>query len=103
MAREAVWYGQLTPELMNGTASYRVALSYGVFSIAAKVTQGGTYYYALKRADGTLFKVYVGKAGEITAERIHEATMALHGKLQAATGRWQVRSNRGHESEGGQR
>jgi len=94
MAKRAVFFGQLTDEMLNGTEGYRVSFSYGVFSIAPKVTQSGTYHYAVKRHKGQLFKVYVGKAGTITPERLHRATMALHDKIQLATGKVYPRDNR---------
>ena len=94
MAKQAIYSGQLTSETMNGSESYRVKFSYGTFSIAVKVTQSGVYHYAVKRHHGQLFKVYVGKAGEITKERVHQATMELGHKAYAATGVWCLRENR---------
>jgi len=94
MARQAVHFGQLTEELLNGSESYRVKFSYGTFSIAVKVTQSGIYHYAVKRHRGQLFKVYVGTVGSITAERVHQATMELLSKAYAATGEWYLRDNR---------
>lgn len=94
MAKRAIHFGQLTEETLNGDESYRVKLSYGTFSIATKVTQSGVYHYAVKRHRGQLFKVYVGKAGEITAERVHQATMELLHKAYVTTGIWYLRDNR---------
>jgi hypothetical protein len=98
MARQAYYFGQLTDEILNGRKSYRVQFSYGTFSVSAKVTQrGGCYHYAIKRHKGKLFKVYVGTAGEITKERLHQATMELSHKCYSETGDWYTRTNRGRE------
>ena len=94
MAKQATYFGQLTDDQMNGDQGYRVKLSYGVFSIAAKVTQSGRYWYAYKRAAGRLFKVYIGKGGEVTKDALHEATMALSAKVYRETGRGYIRDNR---------
>lgn len=99
MARPAIFSGQITPEQMNSGEGYRVRFSYGTFSIAPKVTQSGTYYSALKRHRGQLFKVYVGKCGQVTHERLHQATMELLNKAYVATGQWDMRENRGLERE----
>jgi len=97
MARRAIFFGQLTEETLNGSESYRVRFSYGTFSIAVKVAQSSVYHYALKRHKGQLFKVYVGKAGQITRDRLHQATMELNHKAYSATGDWYMRANRGRE------
>ena len=97
MAKRAIFFGQLTDDILNGTEGYRVCFSYGTFSIAPKVTQSGRYWYAYKRHKGQLFKVYVGKAGEITRERLHQATMELNHKAYSVTGDWYMRTNRGRE------
>ncbi|MEJ5311759.1 MAG: hypothetical protein WHX52_18510 [Anaerolineae bacterium] len=81
MAKSAINLGLLTSATMNGNNSYRVSLSYGVFSIARKVTQSGVYYYASKRVAGKLYKVYVGKQGEITQDLLHKRTMELEQKI----------------------
>ena len=94
MAKQAIYYSQLTGDQMNGSRPYRVKFSYGTFSIAVKVAQSGVYHYAVKRHKGQLFKVYVGKAGRITKERVHQATMELGHKAYAATGVWYMRENR---------
>jgi len=96
MARRAIHGSQLKHEDMNTGQGYRVKFSYGVFSIAPKVTQSGTYYYATKRHQGRLFKVYVGKCGEVTHDLLHQATMALQNKAISATGRMYPRDNQGH-------
>lgn len=95
MAKRALCGVELTQEAMNTGESYRVKFSYGVFSIAPKVTQSGTYYSALKRHRGQLYKVYVGKCGEITKELLHQATMILLSKATATSGHWYMRDNRG--------
>jgi len=94
MAKQAIYFGQLTDSTLNGRESYRVKFSYGTFSIAVKVTQSGAYHYAVKRHKGQLFKVYVGTAGEITQERLHQATTELLHKAYSATGEWYMRENR---------
>jgi len=99
MARQAIWYGQLTDEVLNGSTPYRVRLSYGVFSIAPKVTQSGIYHYSLKRHKGRLYKHYVGKAGEIDAERLHQATMQLLHKIYVASGDYDLVDHRGREPQ----
>jgi hypothetical protein len=97
MARQAIYYGQLTDDIMNSGKPYRVRLSYGVFSLSPKVTQSGTYYSAYKRAGGKLFKQYVGGCGDVTADAIYKATMALSDKIRRETGLMFARSNRGRE------
>ena len=77
MAKRSIFGSELTHENMNTGQGYRVRFSYGVFSISPKVTQSGIYYYALKRHQGRLFKVYVGKCGEITHDLLHRVTMEL--------------------------
>jgi len=94
MAKPALAGPEITETAINSGESYRVKFSYGVFSIAPKVTQGGVYYYAVKRHQGQLFKVYVGKCGEVTKELLHQATMILLNKATATTGKWYVRDNR---------
>ena len=54
MAKRAIFFGQLTDDILNGTEGYRVCFSYGTFSIAPKVTQSGRYWYAYKRHKGQL-------------------------------------------------
>jgi hypothetical protein len=97
MAKQAIYSGLLTRETMNGDQGYRVKLSYGVFSIAPKVTQSGRYWYAYKRSSGRLFKVYIGKGGEVTKDMVHKATMALIAKVRAETGREHIRDNRARQ------
>jgi len=94
MARQAIFSGQLTADTMDGTEPYRVRFSYGVFSIAARVTQSGRYWYTHKRADGKLYKTYVGKQGEVTHDTLHRATMALMDKIRAETGKMYARNYR---------
>jgi len=97
MAKRAIFFGQLTDEILNGTESYRVKFSYGTFSIAVKVTQSGRYWYAYKRHKGRLFKTYIAKDGKITRKRLHQATMELNHKAYSVTGDWYMRTNRGRE------
>ena len=86
MAR-AIYLSLLEKETINGSTGYKVKLSYGTFSIAPKVTQGGVYFSAYKRVRGKLYKSYVGKAGALTWQDIHKATMALDAKIMAELGR----------------
>jgi hypothetical protein len=99
VAKRAFFSGQITDDQMNSGESYRVRFSYGIFSIAPKVTQSGTYYYAVKRHKGRLFKVYVGKCGEVTHDLLHQATMVLLNKAYVATGQWYMRDHRGREPQ----
>lgn len=73
MARKAVYSSLITDEQMNSGEPYRVKFSYGTFSIIPQ----GNYYYAYKRANGKLYKVYIGKVGEITKELLHQAASRL--------------------------
>jgi hypothetical protein len=98
MAKRALCGVELTTEAMNSGKSYRVKFSYGVFSIAAKVTQSGVYYSVVKRHKGRLYKVYAGKCGEITHELLHQATMMLQAKVYAASGDWFLQDNRSRGS-----
>lgn len=97
MARRAIYFGQLTDDIMNGWASYRVSLSYGAFTISPqKLPNGAIYFYALKRVKGKLYKAYVGKRGEVTADDVHQATMKLSAAIYGDT--WGFgRDNLGYE------
>ena len=86
MARRAIYYAQLTNETMNGTQSYRVRFSYGIFSVAVKATRGGAYHYAIKRHRGRLFKIYIGAAGKIERHHVQSACVGLLHKIGEATG-----------------
>lgn len=81
MANPTYYSSLIRPEQMNSGKGYRVHFSYGTFSIAAKVTQSGVYYYAHKRVDGKLYKTYVGKCGEVTHRLLHQATMKLSNRI----------------------
>lgn len=96
MARQSIYFGQLTEETMNSGLPYRVSFSYGVFTISPqKLPNGATYYYALKRARGKLYKAYVGKRGEVTADDVHKATMKVSYLIMGDT--WGMgRNNQGH-------
>lgn len=86
MARRAIYFGQLTEETMNSGLPYRVDLSYGTFTISPqKLPNGGCYYYALKRARGRLYKSYVGKRGQVTADDVHKATMKVSSLIMGDT------------------
>lgn len=94
MAKQAIYGSQLTHELMNGGQSYRIKFSCGTFSIAAKATKSGTYYSAYKRFRGKLYKVYVGKAGDIERHDVQRACVGLLSKICEATGESYARDNR---------
>lgn len=86
MARHAIHFGQLTDRTMNGFSSYRVSMSYGAFTISPqKLPNGAVYFYALKRAKGKLYKAYVGRRGEVTADDVHKATMKVSYLIMGAT------------------
>lgn len=86
MARRAIYSSELTEATMNSGQSYRVAFSYGAFTISPqKLPNGGCYYYALKRARGRLYKSYVGKRGEVTMTHVHKATMKLSAAIYEDT------------------
>ena len=78
MARAAQRASSMTHQELNSGESYRVQFSYGTFSVAAKVTQSGVYYYAVKRVQGKLYKAYVARCGQVTPERLHQVTMRLN-------------------------
>ncbi len=99
MARRAIYFSELSDATLNGEQGYRVKLSYGTFSIAARVTPSGRYWYAYKKHLGRLFKVYVGKQGTVTSERERQATIELLAKAYQATGQWYMRENRGRALE----
>lgn len=87
MAARAIYFGQLRERDMNGFDSYRVNLSYGTFTISPqKLPNGAIYFYALKRARGKLYKAYVGKRGEVTADMVHKATMKVSAAIRHDTG-----------------
>jgi len=87
MAKQAINYGQLTGSELNSGRPLRVSFSYGVFSIATKVTQSGAYLYVHKRVRGKLHKVYLGKLGDVTKNDLHKATMGLRAKYDLGAGR----------------
>ena len=97
MANKTFYAVLLRPEQINSGESYRVKFSYGTFSIyakkisssrAANVTQA--YYYAHKRKHGKLYKVYIGKCGNITREKLHEATIRLIIRIEADDARERI-------------
>ena len=96
MARRAIYSSELTEETMNGYTSYRVAFSYGAFTVSPqKLPNGAVYFYALKRARGRLYKSYVGTRGAITFDDVHRATAQLAGAIMADTGQY-GRDNAGY-------
>jgi len=84
MAKQLYYAGRMTDEQMNSGASYRIKFSYGTYTISPtnNLSMFGLYYYAYKRQKGKLFKVYVGKCGEITKDKLHRATMKLNWKIR---------------------
>lgn len=85
MAREAINSAMITEAQMNSAQGCRVAFSYGTFSVLPRRTAWGTYLYAYKRAKGHLHKVYVGKAGQVTKDMLHKATLRLLAKVEEAS------------------
>jgi len=97
MARKGIYFGQLTEDVMNSGASYRVDLSYGKFTLSPqKLPNGATYYYALKRSRGKLYKAYVGRRGAVTRDDVHKATMKVAHAILRDTG-YYGRDNLGYE------
>ena len=75
MATKAYYSIELSKERINKPQAYRIALSYGTFSIRPqwnKKTQR-FYCYANKRAGGKLYKRYVGKYGKLTLDDVYAA------------------------------
>ena len=75
-------WGQLEGSVMNGIDAYRVRFSFGVFSITPRVDRDRRYWYATKRSNGRLHKVYIGAGGNITSEAIKVACLAVLDKLR---------------------
>lgn len=96
MARRAHLWGQLEPSVMNGIDGYRVKFSFGVFSIMPRMDRDRRYWYATKRSNGTLHKVYVGADGNITTEAIKIACLAVLAKLRGHSDRLYGRDHIGH-------
>ena len=89
MAHPPIYSSQITSQQMNSGQSYRVSFSYGTFTAAPRVTQsGGIYYYVYKRVRGKLYKAYLAKCGEITKEKLHQATMKVANKILAQIGHY---------------
>lgn len=83
MARIAKSPSRMTDSELNSGRPYRVQFSYGTFGLAVRTAKSGLkYYYAVKRVRGRYYKIYVGKCGDITPEKLHAATVRLKAKYE---------------------
>lgn len=64
-------------EQLNSGSSYRVQHDGETFSITANTVNEQVYYYVTKRVRGKLHKMYLGKCGEVTPERLRIAIAVL--------------------------
>jgi len=85
MAHEAIASAVITEAEMNSSEGCRVEFPFGTFSVLGSRRSSGTYLYAYKRAKGHLHKVYVGKAGQVTKDMLHKATLRLRAKVEEAS------------------
>ncbi len=58
---------------------FRFVGASGHFSARRERRSGGDYWYAYRRRDGVLHKAYLGKAGDLTPERMEEVAAGLAG------------------------
>lgn len=56
----------------------------GHLTARREVRRGNLYWYAYRRRDGKLYKAYLGKAEEVTQERLDRASMRLAGRTTLA-------------------
>src|SRR5437660_12088837 len=73
----AAWYGWLANE-QNKSFSFRNYL--GTFTDRREQQRNGWYWYAYRRSEGKLRKVYLGKTEELTIERLNAVMAALNGQ-----------------------
>ena len=52
----------------------------GHFTAQSEVRRNRTYWYAYRRRNGKLFKLYLGKSEELNLERMEQASLALAGQ-----------------------
>jgi len=70
--------GLLDVTQANTLPSYRIQFSYGTFTVRRETRKrGGSYYVAYKRLRGHLLKAYIGIAGKVTKQDLHQATMKI--------------------------
>lgn len=60
--------------------SYKDAIS-GSFIAQSEIRRNKTYWYAYRRREGKLFKVYLGKNEELSMERLQQAGLTLQGHI----------------------
>jgi len=75
------WYAWLTNE-QNKSFSFRHHL--GTFTARHERLPNGWCWYAYRKRGGKLRKIYLGKAEELTLERLHAVTVALNGQDNVA-------------------
>ncbi|MBE2202482.1 MAG: hypothetical protein IAE79_27975, partial [Anaerolinea sp.] len=66
-------------EWLTGHKQFQFKGAAGHFSARCETRHGGDYWYAYRRRRGTLNKVYLGKAEEITLARLEQAAANLSG------------------------
>jgi len=64
---------------LAGHDQFRFVGASGHFSARRERRSGGDYWYAYRRRDGVLHKAYLGKAGDLTPERMEEVAAGLAG------------------------
>ncbi len=60
-----------------GTTSFRFGAGAARFTARRERKAGGRYWYAYRRQAGRLRKAYLGKAEDLTLERLHVAAATL--------------------------
>ena len=62
---------------LDAARSFAYRGAAGRFTARQEERSGSHFWYAYRRQDGTLRKTYLGRAAELTAERLEEAARAL--------------------------
>ncbi len=79
----AAWWAWLADA---GTTSFSFGAGAERFTARRERKAGGQYWYAYRRQAGRLRKAYLGKAEDLTLERLHAAAAALAGSTLASAG-----------------
>ncbi len=68
------WWEWLADE---HTTTFRFADTVGSFTARRELKRGGWYWYAYRKREGKLHKAYLGKAEELTPERLTDVAATL--------------------------
>jgi len=70
---------------LGAAKKFSVKQPQGGFIAQAEIRRGKPYWYAYKRREGKLHKVYLGKTEEITPEKLQQAGLSLAGETAGAS------------------